>query len=57
MKVGDLALWTDPYPDTGILVVIVKDLGQRGLWHHYRCQVIEDGNTYVLTTNVLEAVC
>ena len=56
MRVGDLALWTDPYPDSGILVVIVKDLGQKGLWHHYRCQVIEDGNTYVLTTNVLEAV-
>tara|TARA_A200000159_G_scaffold161173_1_gene182603 strand:+ start:324 stop:488 length:165 start_codon:yes stop_codon:yes gene_type:complete len=54
MRVGDLALWKPTGSDDGLLVLIVKDVA--GLKHHYYCQVIEDGITYVLTTNVLEAV-
>ena len=55
MQVGDLALWKGV--GKPLLVLIVKNLGQKGLWHHYRCQVIEDGSNYVLTSNVLEVVC
>ena len=55
MQVGDLALWKGV--GKPLLVLIVENHGQKGLWYHYRCQVIEDGTNYVLTSNVLEAVC
>ena len=55
MRVGDLALWKGV--GKPLLVRIVKNLGQKGLWYHYHCQVIEDGSNYVLTSNMLEAVC
>ena len=54
LRVGDLALWKGV--GKVLIVVIVKNLGKKGLWHHYCCQVIEDGSTYVLTTNLLEAL-
>ena len=53
MRVGDLALWKGV--GKPLLVLIIKNVA--GLNRHYYCQVIEDGSVYVLTPEVLEAVC
>ncbi len=53
MRVGDLALWKGV--GKPLLVLIIKNVAD--LNRHYYCQVIEDGSIYVLTPEVLEAVC
>ena len=54
MRVGDLALWTETGSDAKVLVLIIKNVA--GLNRHYHCQVIEDGSTFVITEQDLEAV-
>ena len=52
MRVGDLALWKGV--GKVLVVVIVKIIEE--LPHHYHCQVIEDGSTFVITEQDLEVV-
>jgi hypothetical protein len=51
MRVGDLALWKGV--GKVLIVVIVKVIEELP---HYHCQVIEDGSTFVITEQDLEAV-